>query len=210
MKKVVFLFVLISAMLLSSQTVKADWLLGNRYFNIETHTDHFTVKVLVADLVGRDSWMKDGYIRAYVNEPEVYYNHEEPVDYIDIARVYTFDQDGNGLPMHRIKAQSLMEGATVILDNFNYTKLDHTEKEYSIFKQKDYDYPQAELSIYWGPEMAGKKWYIVYYGATWVAMHSMPATMKSRVLTQRTSHLRHRLCPRTIAAMRLSSRNRST
>ena len=163
MKKVVFLFVLISAMLLSSQPVMADKLLESGYFNIETHTDHFTVKVLVADLVGRDSWMKDGYIRAYVKEPEVHYNYVEPVDYIDIARVYTFDQDGNGLPMHRIKAQSLMEGATVILDNFNYTKLDHTEKEYSIFKQKDYDYPQAELTIYWGPEMAGKEWYIMYY-----------------------------------------------
>ena len=132
MKKVVFLFVLISAMLLSSQTVMADKLLESGYFNIETHTDHFTVKVLVADLVGRDSWMKDGYIRAYVKEPEVHYNYVEPVDYIDIARVYTFDQDGNGLPMHRIKAQSLMEGATVILDNFNYTKLDHTLREYSI------------------------------------------------------------------------------
>ena len=159
-------------MLLSSQTVMADKLLESGYFNIETHTDHFTVKVLVADLVGRDSWMKDGYIRAYVKEPEVHYNYVEPVDYIDIARVYTFDQDGNGLPMHRIKAQSLMEGATVILDNFNYTKLDHTEKEYSIFKQKDYDYPQAELSIYWGPEMAGKEWYIMYYaqrdtGSSW-------------------------------------------
>ena len=159
-------------MLLSSQTVMADKLLESGYFNIETHTDHFTVKVLVADLVGRDSWMKDGYIRAYVKEPEVHYNYVEPVDYIDIARVYTFDQDGNGLPMHRIKAQSLMEGATVILDNFNYTKLDHTEKEYSIFKQSDYDYPQAELSIYWGPEMAGKEWYIMYYaqrdtGSSW-------------------------------------------
>ena len=109
-----FLLVLISAILLSSQTVKADKLLESGYFNIETHTDHFTVKVLVADLVGRDSWMKDGYIRAYVKEPEVHYNYVEPVDYIDIARVYTFDQDGNGLPTHRIKAQSLMEGATVI------------------------------------------------------------------------------------------------
>lgn len=150
-------------MLLSSQTVKADRLLESGYFNIETHTDHFTVKLLVADLVGRDTWMKDGYIRAYVKEPKTRYNYYDDVDYIDIARVYTFDQDGNGLPMHRIKAQSLMEGATVILDNFNYTKLDHTEKEYSIFKQSDYDYPQAELSIYWGPEMAGKEWYIVYY-----------------------------------------------
>ena len=163
MKKVVFLFVLISAMLLSSQTVKADRLLESAYFEMNTHTDHFTVKLLVADLVGRDTWMKDGYIRAYVKEPKTRYNYYDDVDYIDIARVYTFDQDGNGLPMHRIKAQSLMEGATVILDNFNYTKLDHTEKEYSIFKQSDYDYPQAELSIYWGPEMAGKEWYIVYY-----------------------------------------------
>lgn len=161
-----FLLVLISAILLSSQTVKADNLLESGYFNIETHTDHFTVKLLVADLVGRDTWMKDGYIRAYAND-DVWESN-----YIDIARVYTFDQDGNGLPTHRIKAQSLMEGATVILDNFNYTKLDHTLREYSIFKQKDYDYPQAELSIYWGPEMAGKEWYIVYYaqrdtGSSW-------------------------------------------
>ena len=73
-----FLLVLISAMLLSSQPVMADKLLESGYFNIETHTDHFTVKVLVADLVGRDSWMKDGYIRAYVKEPEVHYNYVEP------------------------------------------------------------------------------------------------------------------------------------
>ena len=79
MKRVVYLFVLISAMLLSSQTVKADWLIGSGYFNIETHTDHFTVKLLVADLVGRDTWMKDGYIRAYAND-DVWES-----DYIDIA-----------------------------------------------------------------------------------------------------------------------------
>ena len=161
MKKVAFFFVTIAAALLSSQPVKADELDFYRLYKIETGSaDHFRVKLLVADLVGRDTWVKDGYIRAYTKEPG---ERGKDCDTIDIARVYTYDQDGNGLPMHRIKAQLLMEGATVILNNAGYTKLDHTEKEYSINKQGLFNYPIAELDIYWGPEMAGKKWYIVYY-----------------------------------------------
>ena len=95
MKRVVFLFVMISAMLLSSQTVKADKLKYYYYYTIDTSSaDHFRVKLLVADLVGRDTWIKDGYIRAYAKKP--YTNDtEENGEYIDIAKVYTYDQDGN-------------------------------------------------------------------------------------------------------------------
>ena len=125
-----FLLVLISAILLSSQTVKADELEKNGKFTMRLrdekgndYRDHVRVMVLVADLVGRDTWMKDGYIRAYEEEPRNY-DKENKGKYIDIARVYTYDQDGNGLPMHRIKAQLLMDGATVILNNCSYIKLD--------------------------------------------------------------------------------------
>ena len=169
MKKVVLLFVLISTMLLSSQQVKADELNGNDKFtmslrdeNGKAYKDHVRIMLLMADLVGRDTWMKDGYIRAYEEEPRSY-DDENRGKYIDIARVYTYDQDGNGLSQHRIKAQLLMDGATVILNNCSYIKLDHTVKEYSINKQSDHDYPQAELDIYWGPDMADKKWYLVYH-----------------------------------------------
>lgn len=147
MKRVVFLFVLIAAMLLSSQTVKADKLTDNGKFtmslrdeNGKAYKDHVRIMILMADLEGRDTWMEDGYIRAYEEEPGNF-DKENKGKYINIARVYTYDQDGNGLPQHRIKAQLLMEGATVILNNAGYVKLEHTEKEYSITKQGDYDYP---------------------------------------------------------------------
>ena len=162
MKRVVFLFGVISALLLSSQTVRADKLLSNDKFTMSAYRDHVRIKVLVADLVGRDTWMKDGYIRAYAIEPTIS-NGDGNIPYIDIARVYTYDQDGNGNPQHRIKATLVMDGATVILNNANYVKLEHSEREYPINKQSDHDYPQAELDVYWGPEMAGRKWYLVYY-----------------------------------------------
>ena len=160
MKRVAYLFVMFFAMLLSSQPVNADRLLWNGNFTMTTYRDHCNIKVLVADLVGRDTWMKDGYIRAYSREPKW---NDDGGYYIDIARVYTYDQDGNGLNVHRIKASLKMEGATVILNNSGYAKLNLNEREYTINKQGDYDYPQAELNVYWGPQMAGKKWYLVYY-----------------------------------------------
>jgi len=89
MKRVVCLFVMISAMLLSSQMVKADELYKSTYFSGTAHNDHFSVSLLIADLHGRDTWVDRGYLKAY--------DKDNSARSIDIANVYTWDQDGNDL-----------------------------------------------------------------------------------------------------------------
>ena len=84
MKKVVFLFVLISAMLLSSQTVKADELYSSTYYSGTAYSDHFNVSLLIADLHGRDTWITTGYIKAY--------DLSNSARSLTIANVYTWDQ----------------------------------------------------------------------------------------------------------------------
>ena len=101
MKKVVFLFVLISAMLLSSQTVKADELYSSTYYSGTAYSDHFNVSLLIADLHGRDTWITTGYIKAY--------DLSNSARSLTIANVYTWDQDGNDFPSHQVKAYSKMD-----------------------------------------------------------------------------------------------------
>ena len=60
MKRVVFLFLMIAAMLLSSQSVKADELYSSTYYTGTAYKDHFNVSLLIADLHGRDTWITTG------------------------------------------------------------------------------------------------------------------------------------------------------
>ena len=161
MKRVVCLFVMISAMLLSSQMVKADELYKSTYFSGTAHNDHFSVSLLIADLHGRDTWVDRGYLKAY--------DKDNSARSIDIANVYTWDQDGNDLATHMIKACTKMDGAIVLLKNTGSEPfmLSDDFRDYMIYKTSGKFYlPSVELDVYWGPEMAGRTWIIKfeYYG----------------------------------------------
>ena len=156
MRKITYLFVLISAMLLSSLSVKADDLYNSSFYSGTAYSDHFNVNLLVADLYARDTWITDGLLKAYdTNSGRC----------IEIASVYTWDQDGNKLPSHMVKACNKMDGAIVILNNSygNPVMLSNNEKQYMIWKASGkFDDPSVDMDIYWGPEMAGRTWTIKF------------------------------------------------
>lgn len=157
MKKVICQLVMMSVMLLSSQTVSADALYKSTYYTGKAYADHFNVNLLVADLYGRDSWLTSGYVKAY--------DITNPFRSVTLASVYTWDQDGNSLNTHMVKARSQMDGAIVILKNVfgNQIMLGSEEQSYMITKTSgNLDHPSVDMDIYWGPEMAGRVWTIKF------------------------------------------------
>ena len=155
MKKI--FFVMMSAMLLSSQRVMADELYSSTYYSGTAYSDHFNVSLLIADLHGRDTWITTGYIKAY--------DISNSARSLTIANVYTWDQDGNDLPSHTVKAYSKMDGAIVILNNTygSPVMLGEDEKQYMIWKTSGkFLLPSVDMDIYWGPEMAGRAWIIKF------------------------------------------------
>ena len=149
--------VMMSVMLLSSQTVSADALYKSTYYTGTAYADHINVDLLIADLYGRDSWLTSGYVKAY--------DITNPFRSVTLASVYTWDQDGNSLNTHMVKARSQMDGAIVILNNNMSGQLMLSDKEqsYMVSKTKgNLNHPTVDMDIYWGPEMAGRVWTIKF------------------------------------------------
>ena len=157
MKRVVFLFVMISAMLLSSQPVSADALYKSTYYTGKAYADHFNVNLLVADLYARDTWITSGYVMAY--------DINNPLRSVTLAEVHTWDQDGNKLANHMVKASCKMDGAIVVLNNVfgNQIMLGSEEQSYMITKTSgNLDHPSVDMDIYWGPAMTGSQWIVKF------------------------------------------------
>ena len=143
------------AWLVPQQTL-ADKLYSSSGYSMSTYSDHISVKLLVADLVGRDSWLvADSRLKAYSGSGRTGTSY-------NLVNVYSYDQDGNSQPTHDITACYDMHGAVAILTNAGGQQIAWSRTNYTIRKQGDYDYPQAEIDFYWGPQMAGRTWYIYF------------------------------------------------
>ena len=156
MKTRIFFLLSVLLALTVPQQAWADELYSSSRYSMTTHNDHISVKLLVADLVGRDSWLvADSRLKAYSgpNRTGTSYN---------LVNVYSFDQDGNGDSTHDITACYDMHGAVAILTNAGGQQIAWERTNYTIHKQANRDYPQAEIDFYWGPQMAGKTWYIYF------------------------------------------------
>ena len=138
------------------QQALADKLYSSSGYSMSTYSDHIFVKLLVADLVGRDSWLVgDSRLKAYSGYGRTGTSY-------NLVNVYSYDQDGNGDSTHGITACYDQEGAVAILTNAGNQQISWNRTGYTITKHGDYDYPQAEIDFYWGPQMAGKTWYIYF------------------------------------------------
>ncbi|MBR2202904.1 MAG: hypothetical protein IJ914_01715, partial [Prevotella sp.] len=158
MKKVVSLFVMIAALLSSPQQVKADRIKESYYYKVvedETGADHFTAKILMADLLYGDTYVKEGKLVAYERD----YRKGKR---IEICELHTWDQDGNDQSVHFIKGRNLMEGACIFISNAFNQMLQAEEKDYVINKKSNFDLPQVFLEVYWGPEMTNREWFIYF------------------------------------------------
>lgn len=148
---------LVTSVLLTIFTqAHADKLYDSSYYTMSTSRDHISLTLLVADLVGRDSWLvADSRVVAYSSPGRkgTKYN---------LVNVYSWDQDGNDNSTHGIKACYDMRGAVAILTNASNQKIAWERTDYYIYKQGNFSYPQAKIDFYWGPQMAGNTWYIYY------------------------------------------------
>ena len=136
---------------LAPQQVQADKLYDSGYFKLESvSSDHFRVKILVADLVDRDDWLvKDSRLMAYSGPDRTGTSYK-------LVNVYSHDQGNNEGNTHSITACYDMRGATAILVNDNNTRISRDRTSYTITKQDGWKYPQAIIDFYWGPQMAYK------------------------------------------------------
>ena len=156
MKTRIFFLLTVLLVLTAPQQAWADKLYSSSGYSMTTHSDHISVKLLVADLVGRDSWLVDA------SRLKAYSGYGQTGTSYNLVNVYSHDQDGNGDANHDITACYDQEGAVAILTNASNQQIAWSRTGYTIHKQADRDYPQAEIDFYWGPQMAGKTWYIYF------------------------------------------------
>ena len=154
----VLLLLTLLAWLVPQQAV-ADKLYDSGYFKLESvSSDHFRVKILVADLVDRDDWLvSNSRLMAYSGYGRTGTSYK-------LVNVYSHDQGDNEGNTHSITACYDMRGATAILVNDNNKRISWDRTAYTITKQDGWKYPQAIIDFYWGPQMAGNTWYIYFEG----------------------------------------------
>ena len=141
------------------QRALADKLYDSGYFQMtDKYSDHFRLKILVADLVDRDDWLvKDSRVKAYSG-------YGRTGTSLDLLNIYSHDQGNNNGNTHDITACYDLRGAIAILVNDNNKRISWDRTSYTITKQDGWKYPQAIIDFYWGPAMAGKTWYIYFEG----------------------------------------------
>lgn len=144
---------------LMPQQMQADKLYDSGYFKMDgIYSDHFRVKILVADLVDRDDWLvSNSRLMAYSGYGRTGTSYK-------LVNVYSHDQGDNEGNTHSITACYDMRGATAILVNDNNKRISWDRTAYTITKQDGWKYPQAIIDFYWGPQMAGNTWYIYFEG----------------------------------------------
>lgn len=156
--------VLLSAV---TQVAYADRLKDDQYYKVTEHTDHVTLEILIADGKSTDTWCEWGSVRAYSE------NGRKGTVYhiMDVETDHHADDSENW----EFYAQTKMPGSRAWLTNTSTGVeqeigpsqgtewRDRTGNvRYIMYKGKDNLYPTVKIDFYYGPEMAGKKWYFYY------------------------------------------------
>ena len=147
-----------------TQVAYADRLKEDQYYKVTEHTDHVSFEILIADGYSTDTWCEWGSIRAYSEDGRkgiVYHIMDVETDH--------HDDDSENWEFY---AQTKMDGSRAWLTNTStsvekeITQSHGTEWKdrasnvrYIMYKGKDNLYPTVKIDFYYGPEMAGKKWY---------------------------------------------------
>ena len=144
--------------MLAPQRASANELYNSSQYTMSVSSDHITLNILVADLNGRDDWtVADSRVKAYSGYGRTGTSY-------NLLNVYSWDQDNNEGGTHGITACYDMRGATAILVNASNQRINWDRTSYTITKLGSWKYPQAKIDFYWGPQMAGRTWYIYYEG----------------------------------------------
>lgn len=149
------------------QVAYADRLKDDQYYKVTEHTDHVTLEILIADGNWSDTWCEWGSIRAYSE------NGRKGTVYhiMDVETDHHADDSENW----EFYAQTKMDGSRAWHTNTSTGvekeitqgqgddwKNRSSNVRHVMYKGKSNLYPTVKIDFYYGPEMAGKKWYFYY------------------------------------------------
>ena len=139
------------------QRALADDMTNGKYYTLTNRTGYVTFEVLLTDLYAKNTWAKDGNIKAYSGSGRSGTNYE-------LVRVYTKEMDDDDEEYYNVWATNKRSTANAWLTNARYgsREIGTGELETSVYKGKSADRTYAKIDYYYGPELAGKKWYFYY------------------------------------------------
>ena len=142
---------------LAPQQAQADDMLKDKYYTMNTYTDHVSFEVLLTDLYANNTWAREGVIKAYEKKNRGGTSYE-------LVRVYTKEMDDDEEEYYNVWVTNKRSTAKVWLSNAQYgsKEIGTSEVETKVYKGRKSDRTYAKLDYYYGPEMAGKKWYFYY------------------------------------------------
>ena len=143
-------------------TVSADDMKESKNYWMNTHSNYMEFNVLVTDLWSKNTWAKDGYIRAYTNS-------KRQGTAITLLRVYTKDMGNDDETMWNVFARNMLKGAKAYMQNtvpMGDAKPDGSleleERTFYVNKGSKADDTFVTIDYYYSPELAGKTWYFFY------------------------------------------------
>ncbi len=139
------------------QRALADDMTHDKYYTLTNRTGYVTFEVLLTDLYANNTWAKDGNIKAYSDK------YRSGTSY-ELVRVYTKEMDDDDEEYYNVWATNKRSTANAWLTNARYgsREIGTGELETSVYKGKSADRTYAKIDYYYGPELAGKKWYFYY------------------------------------------------
>ena len=139
------------------QRALADDMKDNKYYTLTNRTGYVTFEVLLTDLHYNNTWAKDGNIKAYSGSGRSGTSYE-------LVRVYTKEMDDDDEEYYNVWATNKRSTANAWLTNARYgsREIGTGELETSVYKGKSANRTYAKIDYYYGPELAGKKWYFYY------------------------------------------------
>ena len=142
--------------------VRADDMKESKNFWMNKHSNYMTFTVLVTDLHAKNTWAKDGYIKAYDNQ-------NRSGTPITLLRVYTKDMGNDEEPLWEVFAKNMVRGSKAFMQNTipmgdadpqGTLRMDETT--FYVNKGSGANDTYAIIDYYYSPELAGKTWYFYY------------------------------------------------
>ena len=134
-------------------SASADDMKSSKYYTMSSSTDHLSFSVLLTDLNWKNTWAKDGYIRAVSGSTS-----------IKLLTVYTKDMSSDNNENYNVFANNNLKGGMAFLTNAvgGEKELGFSNQQYWVWKGAKNDRTFAKIDYYFPPELAGKTWTFYY------------------------------------------------
>ena len=136
-----------------SPLMASDWVLNEDKYNGEHYTDHLYLEVFLADLDGKNTYCKEGTLRAT--------NGSKTIDLLTLKYINQGDDDSQTA---EVKAKLVMSNAKAYFTNSSGSdEITTSEKSYWLYKWGSSNhYMTAKINLYYSAEMAGGNWKVYF------------------------------------------------